>query len=142
VTTTLRAAQGSAFKQAMVLTTLGTEWKQLSDVEKATYVAAAAADKRRFDTAVASNPENKKFQTSTKRKGRKGPTKLSAYLHFCAERRPSITAELKASMGTAFKNPAVLKALGAEWKCLDESSKARFKIMAEALVSRETATSE
>jgi hypothetical protein len=51
-------------------------------------------------------------------------------MHFCADRRPSLTAELKASMGSSFKTPAVMSALGAEWRQLDPSSKARFEQMA------------
>jgi hypothetical protein len=34
-------------------------------------------------------------------------------------------------MGNAFKYSAVLSALGADWKVLDEASKIRFKQMAE-----------
>merc|ERR1719247_1609975 len=54
-----------------------------------------------------------------------GPVKkpLSAYLHFCAERRASLTAELKASEGAAFKHTGVMRALGAEWGALADRSK-------------------
>ena len=55
---------------------------------------------------------------------------LSPYMHFCAARRPSLTAELKASMGDAFKMPAVMSALGAEWKQLGDAEKAKFQALA------------
>ena len=51
-------------------------------------------------------------------------------VHFCNERRPSLTAELKASMGATFKNTAVMSALGVEWKQLGDADKARFQAMA------------
>eukprot|EP00966_Prymnesium_polylepis_P317281 7330439-Prymnesium_polylepis.1 len=83
------------------MTALGAEWKALGESDKARFAALAVADKERYDAAVATNPANK-----PKKKARTGPKKLSAYMHFGAERRPSLTAELKASMGAAFKNPA------------------------------------
>ena len=51
---------------------------------------------------------------------------LSAYMHFCQERRSSLTAELKQSQGASFANTMVMKQLGAEWKVLDASSKDKF----------------
>mgnify|MGYP001992889119 CR=1 FL=1 len=51
---------------------------------------------------------------------------LSAYMHFCQERRAPLTATLKASMGASFANTMVMKELGAEWKVLDATSKERF----------------
>ena len=104
-------------------------WKQLDEQDKSRFTAVAADDKSRYDAAVASNPANGavKRKKASKRTGRK---KLSAYMHFCADRRPSLTAELKASMGSTYKTPAVMSALGAEWRLLDASSKARFEQMA------------
>ena len=55
-----------------------------------------------------------------KKNKKAGPKKLSAYMHFCAKRRPDVTAELKASMGAAFKTPAVMVQLGVEWRALGE----------------------
>ena len=57
---------------------------------------------------------------------------LSPYMHFCAERRPSLTAELKASMGADFKNTLVMSSLGAEWKKLGDGDKAKFAQVAAA----------
>ena len=92
----------------------------------------AKSDKTRYDAAFASNPANASIKRGDgTTRARKSPPKLSAYLHFCAEKRPAKTALLKESMGTAFKSSAVVSALGADWKVLDEASKARFKQMAE-----------
>lgn len=87
----------------------------------------AKADKERYDAAVAANPANKQQK---KKKANAGPKKLSAYMHFCAARRPAITAELKASMGPEFKNPAVMTALGAAWKQLSDEEKVPYQELA------------
>ena len=131
LTAELKAAKGDDFKMPAVMSALGAEWKALGDAKQSSYKAKAAEDKRRYDAAFASNPENAKIK-KPKRKSPKssGPRKLSAYMHFCAERRPSLTAELKASMGASFKNPAVMVALGAEWKAIDEAGKAKYQAMA------------
>ena len=86
----------------------------------------AKEDKARYDAALKAAGVLTKAEK--KAQGPKRP--LSAYMHFCAERRPSITAELKASMGATFKQPAVMSALGAEWKLLGEADKARFQALA------------
>lgn len=125
----LKAQHGAAFKQPLVMSALGAEWKALGEAEKMRFAAQATADKVRYDAAVASNPAN--AGVKSKRSPKKaGPKKLSAYLHFCAERRPSMTEELKASMGAAFKYPAVMSALGAEWKTLDATRKVKFEELA------------
>ena len=123
ITAQLKATMGSSFKNPAVMTALGAEWKRLNPGDKAPFEALAAADKARYNAAVASNPANQKPKRS-------GPKKLSAYMHFCKQRRPTITAELKASMGTSFRNPAVMTALGAAWKQLSEAEKAPFVAMA------------
>ena len=51
---------------------------------------------------------------------------LSSYMFFCADRRPSLTQELKASKGADFKNTLVLTELGAEWKTLPEGDKTKY----------------
>ena len=131
LTVELKAQHGEAFKQALVMSGLGAEWKVLGDADKAKFAELAAADKVRYETAVASNPANANApKRKRKSPAKSGPKKLSAYMHFCAERRPSLTAELKASMGATFKQPAVMTALGAEWKMVDAASKARFEEMA------------
>ena len=134
VTQQLKAKLGAEFKQVAVMSQLGTEWKALPDATKAKYTSMAKSDKTRYDAAFASNPDNasiKRGGGTTRARKSTGPKKLSAYLHFCAEKRPAKTEQLKASMGTAFKYSAVLSALGSDWKVLDEASKARFKQMAE-----------
>lgn len=133
LTQELKAKLGTEFKNTLVMSGLGAEWKTLSDDAKAKFAAAAQADKERYEAAVASNPDNKlvkKTRKKTKRKSSDGPKKLSAYMHFCAERRPAVTAQLKQSMGADFKTPAVMVALGAEWKALGDADKARFQQLA------------
>jgi len=131
LTQELKAKLGTEFKNTLVMAGLGTEWKALSDDAKAKFAAAAQADKERYEAAVASNPDNKLVKkTKTTRKAPSGPKKLSAYMHFCAERRPAVTAQLKQSMGADFKNPAVMVQLGAEWKALGDADKARFQQLA------------
>ena len=132
VTQQLKAKLGAEFKQVAVMSQLGTEWKALPDATKAKYTSMAKSDKTRYDAAFASNPANASIKRGDgTTRARKSPPKLSAYLHFCAEKRPAKTALLKESMGTAFKSSAVVSALGADWKVLDEASKIRFKQMAE-----------
>lgn len=125
----LKASMGAEFQNKLVMSGLGAEWKTLGEESKAKFAAIASADKERYDAAVASNPDNK---TKKKKKTAKkeGPKKLSAYMHFCAERRSSVTAALKESMGSEFKNTAVMSALGAAWKEVDEAEKARFQQLA------------
>ena len=53
-------------------------------------------------------------------------------MHFCADRRPSLTTELKAEMGASFVNKMVMVRLGAEWKVLGDADKAKYATMAEA----------
>lgn len=102
LTSELKAQHGAAFKQPLVMSALGAEWKVLGAAEKQRFEAAAAQDKARYEAAVASNPANEgvsRRKAPKKKRERTGPKKLSAYMHFCKDRRPSLTAELKASMG-------------------------------------------
>ena len=55
---------------------------------------------------------------------------LSAYMHFCAERRPSLTEELKAQLGAEFKYTLVMTKLGEEWRGVGDKSK--YEAMAAA----------
>ena len=128
LTSELKAKLGAEFKNTLVMSGLGAEWKALGDAEKARFTAIAQADKERFDAAVAANPELKPKKKKAKKTG--GPKKLSAYMHFCADRRPAVTAALKESMGSEFKVPAVMTALGAAWKALSDAEKAPFQEMA------------
>lgn len=130
LTAELKASMGASFKNTAVMSGLGAEWKQLNAMAKARFEQVAAQDKARYEAAVASNPENAAVKRKSSKRKSTGPKKLSAYMHFCADRRPSLTAELKASMGASFKIPAVMSALGAEWRQLDAASKARFEQMA------------
>ena len=63
-----------------------------------------------------------------KAQGPKRP--LSAYMHFCAERRPSLTEELKAQLGADFKYTLVMTKLGEEWRGVGDKSK--YEAMAAA----------
>eukprot|EP00900_Chrysochromulina_parva_P027530 jgi/Chrpa1/9410/Chrysochromulina_OHIO_Genome00019899-RA len=57
---------------------------------------------------------------------------MSSYLHFCQERRPMVTQQLKAILGAEFKQAAVMSQLGAEWKDLPDATKAKFTSMAKS----------
>ena len=69
--------------------------------------------------------------TKRKAKANGKPRPLSSYMHFCADRRESLTAELKKEMGAAFENKMVMVKLGAEWKTLGDAAKAKYVAMAE-----------
>ena len=89
----------------------------------------------RFDAAVASNPENANIKPTKRKSSGKssgGPKALSSYMHFCAERRASLTAELKAELGAGFENKMVMVKLGAEWKAMGDGAKAKYVAMNEA----------
>jgi len=130
----LKASMGASFANTAVMKELGAEWKKLDAATVARFKATAEQDKTRFDAAVASNPENAKVSTKRSSKassdGKKKP--LSSYMHFCADRRTSLTAELKASLGAGFANKMVMVKLGEEWRALDDGAKAKYVAMAEA----------
>jgi len=133
LTATLKASQGASFKNTMVMKELGAEWKVLDSANKERFSEKASSDKARFDAAVASNPENKSVKgPSKKAKSSKGPQALSAYMHFCNERRPGLTTVLKAQLGAEFKNKLVMVNLGSEWRKLSDDGKAKFVKMNEA----------
>ena len=90
------------------------------------------ARQARFDAAVASNPENAKMKPTKKKASSGGPKALSAYMHFCSERRPGLTAALKTKLGAEFQNKLVMVNLGSEWRELSEDGKAKFVKIAEA----------
>lgn len=86
----------------------------------------------RYDAAVASNPENESVKPTKKRAKSSGPKALSAYMHFCSDRRPGLTAALKAQLGAEFQNKLVMVNLGSEWRELSDAGKSKFVQMAEA----------
>lgn len=133
LTASLKASMGTSFANTMVMKELGAEWKRLDAATKARYEDVATADKARFDVAFASNPENANLKPTKKKKSSSGkPKALSAYMHFCAERRPGLTAALKAKLGAEFQNKLVMVNLGTEWRELSDAGKAKFVQMAEA----------
>jgi hypothetical protein len=95
LTQDLKAKLGDSFKNTLVMSELGNEWKALGEAEKNRFAAAAAADKTRFDAAVASNPANAKLRGSKRtKKASTGPKKLSAYIHVRAAARSDSLAPL------------------------------------------------
>ena len=86
----------------------------------------AKEDKARYDAALKAAGVLTKAEK--KAQGPKRP--LSAYMHFCAERRPSLTEELKAQLGADFKYTKVVSGLGDEWRNLGDDGKAKFNEMA------------
>ena len=135
--TTLSRRPPTPLRRAALITQvmkeLGAEWKRLDAATKARYEDVATADKARFDVAFASNPENANLKPTKKKKSSSGkPKALSAYMHFCAERRPGLTAALKAKLGAEFQNKLVMVNLGTERRELSDAGKAKFVQMAEA----------
>lgn len=130
LTAELKASLGAEYKNTIVMKKLGEEWRQQDTATVARFEAIAAEDKARYAAAVASNPANKTVKKGT-RKSSGGPKPLSAYMHFCAERRPGITAALKASKGSEFKASEVMVQLGEEWRNLDDASKEKFQAVAD-----------
>ena len=128
LTAELKAQHGEAYKNTMPMKQLGAEWKTLPDGDVARFKQLEADDRMRFAAAVASNPANADVKRSRKKTTTpRAPRAPTAYMTFCNQRRPSLTAELKASLGERFKNQAVMVALGAEWKAMSDDAKAQFK---------------
>ena len=91
----------------------------------------AKEDKARYDAALKAAGVLTKAEK--KAQGPKRP--LSAYMHFCAERRPSLTEELKAQLGAEFKYTLVMTKLGEEWRGVGDKSKYEAMAAAERAVA-------
>ena len=126
VTAEQKRLAGDSFKQTLVMTKLGALWRELPEARKATYNQKAKEDKARYDAALKAAGVLTKAEK--KAQGPKRP--LSAYMHFCAERRPSLTEELKAQLGADFKYTLVMTKLGEEWRGVGDKSK--YEAMAAA----------
>ena len=126
VTAEQKRLAGDSFKQTLVMTKLGALWRELPEARKATYNQKAKEDKARYDAAL--NAAGVLTKAEKKAQGPKRP--LSAYMHFCAERRPSLTEELKAQLGAEFKYTLVMTKLGEEWRGVGDKSK--YEAMAAA----------
>ena len=126
VTAEQKRLAGDSFKQTLVMTKLGALWRELPEAQKATYNQKAKEDKARYDAALKAAGVLTKAEK--KAQGPKRP--LSAYMHFCAERRPSLTEELKAQLGAEFKYTLVMTKLGEEWRGVGDKSK--YEAMAAA----------
>lgn len=130
----LKLQKKGKFSVGMASQQMGWEWQELGKTKKKEYEKKAADLKKAYEAAIAADPSLGSTKKTKTRTTKEGPKKLSAYMHFCKERRAAVTSELKASMGQEFKQPEVLKALGAEWKTLDPNSKARFTELAKVPV--------
>lgn len=123
----LKATMKEEYKNKFVMVRLAEKWQAADVKTKATYQTMSDNDKKRYlvdiETAGYSAPEKKKKAQPKRPK--------SAYLFFCAERRPSITAELKRSEGANFKSTMVLKVLGSEWQALTPGPRAKYQKMAD-----------
>lgn len=133
VTTELRGSLGEKFQPKLVMSKLGEMWRGLDEAKLSAYQKQAAADKVRFekdlsDAGIVTAAQAKK--NAKKEDAKNKP--LSAYMIFCQDRRPSVTEQLKAKLGDDFKYTEVMVKLGADWKTLDEPTKAGFKAQAEA----------
>ena len=128
VTASVKAAEGAAFKQTKVMTKLGELWRALDSATVDSYKARAAADKERYDAALAAAG----ILTPKQKKASKPKRPLSAYMLFCQERRPALTETLKASLGPGFKYTVVMTKLGEEWRELSAGAKVKYQDMAAA----------
>ena len=128
VTASVKAAEGAAFKQTKVMTKLGELWRALDSATVDSYKARAAADKERYDAALAAAG----ILTPKQKKASKPKRPLSAYMLFCQERRPALTETLKASLGPGFKYTVVMTKLGEEWRELSDGAKVKYQDMAAA----------
>jgi hypothetical protein len=116
---------------------LGAEWRAMSENDKAPYAAKAAADKKRYEDAIAAGatPPEQKSRKKKAKTASTGPKKISAYLHYVKARMQPARAELMKSMGADFKQSEVMKAIGAEWRSLDAKSKSHYEELAKVPVA-------
>mmetsp|Transcript_21215 Transcript_21215/g.65240 ORF Transcript_21215/g.65240 Transcript_21215/m.65240 type:complete len:195 (+) Transcript_21215:46-630(+) len=128
VTAEMKASAGETFKQTMVMSKLGAMWGDVPADRKAQYEAKAAADKERYAAALkAAGILSKKEQKAAKPK-----RPLSAYMHFCNDRRPAVAERMQAELGATFKYTLVMSKLGEEWRALDAGAKSKYEDMAAA----------
>jgi len=112
---------------------LGEQWRNMSEADKAPYVAMATQDKDRHTEEMKGYvPPPPKMDDGKRGRGRKNkdPNKpkkaLSAYTCFVKEERPKLTA---ANPSLTFGQ--VGKALGEKWNNLPEKTRAKYQKIAE-----------
>ena len=131
---------GDEFKHTMVMSELGDMWSELKASTKAKdkkevtkFEKMATEDKERYETEKAnytppSEEELSEKLSSKKRKDPNAPKRgKSAYIFFSQEHREKVKEELVEEHGDEFKNSMVMSRLGALWKELQESTKAKDK---------------
>lgn len=140
-------AEDPSLKLGEIGKKLGAAWKQLSDAEKAPYLAKAAEEKAVYDVLLADykqTPSYAEYQTkklayNKEKKKKKAAANLkamlqnqpkrglSAYMLYSAANRQRVVAT-----NPGCKNTDVMKLLGQEWKGADESTKKQFNDQAAA----------
>ena len=114
-----------------VAKTIGKEWADMSDNDKAKYVAKAAKDKARYEKAMKTwvpDPNAPKKKKKRKKKDPNAPKRpKSSYMCFAITRRPEL---VKANPKWDFGKYG--KAIGDEWRVMSASKKAKYEKMAAA----------
>lgn len=105
---------------------IAAEWKKLNDSNKSKFQKMADKDKQRYLKEMESYVPPVDMEGGKKKKKKKkdpnAPKKgLSAFMFFSQERRPDVKAK---NPNIAFGE--VAKKIGAEWKQLKDSKKAKF----------------
>jgi hypothetical protein len=137
----LMKEHGDDFENKMVMSRLGEMWaalkastkaKDKKEVEK--FEKMAADDKERYQaekedyTPPSEEELSEKLSSKKKRKDPNAPKRgKSAYIFFSQEHREKVKEELMEEHGDDFKNPMVMSRLGALWKELQASTKAKDK---------------
>ena len=137
----LMKEHGDDFENKMVMSRLGEMWSALKastkakdkkEVEK--FEKMAADDKERYQaekedyTPPSEEELSEKLSSKKKRKDPNAPKRgKSAYIFFSQEHREKVKEELMEEHGDDFKNPMVMSRLGALWKELQASTKAKDK---------------
>ena len=109
---------------------LGEAWRSLPASKAAKFAALAEKDKARYNDTL------KRLGVVTKEEAKrmKKPSRpKSGYMLYCDDHRAEVAATLKDAMGQAFRYTEVMRTLGAKWKSLGASEKAKYNDKAAAL---------
>lgn len=132
-------AANPAFGVADIGREIGSQWKLLSDADKAVYTEQAAADKKRFEREMeeflagggsrvkrGSKKESKKSKKSKKDKDPNAPKRPStAFFIYINEQRPAIMAA-----NAGIKITEVTKVASAAWKALSPEELKKYEALA------------
>ena len=138
-TTRIKAANPMA-KNTDHVTLMGAGWSALSDAQKVPYQALSEIDKNRYfeemkayvPPAAGSLIYGKNHRAKKMRKSidpNKPKQGMSAYLFYCKEQRPRVTAANSQLIGQA-KNTEIMTLLGTGWNKLSSDEKIPYQTKA------------